>query len=106
MNSIAVVGLGYVGLPLAVEFGKRWQTVGLDVSASKVDALQRFIDPSGEVASSDLRSAEHLRVTTDPSSLAQADFVIVAVPTPVDHANIPDFAPLIDATATVGKHMK
>lgn len=105
-GSIAVVGLGYVGLPLAVEFGKQFDTIGYDLSESKVDSYRKFVDPAGEVASDDLRAATKLRVTTNPSDLSAADFIIVAVPTPVDEANQPDFSPLVSSSTTVGRHMK
>lgn len=104
--TVAVVGLGYVGLPLAVEFGKKFRTFGYDLSAAKVDAYRRFNDPTGEVSSDDLRLAVHLECTTDPGCIAQADFVVVAVPTPVDEAHQPDFTPLVSSSTTVGKHMK
>lgn len=103
---IAVVGLGYVGLPLAVEFGKRFKTIGFDLSAAKISAYKKFIDPTGEVSSDDLRAATSLECTTDPSRLASADFIVVAVPTPVDDAHQPDFSPLVLSSTTVGKHMK
>jgi UDP-N-acetyl-D-galactosamine dehydrogenase len=103
---VAVVGLGYVGLPLAVEFGKKYDTVGLDLSESKIESYRRFVDPTGEMSSEELRAAASLRVTLDPTQLAQADVIIVAVPTPVDIANQPDFLPLISASETVGRHMK
>jgi len=103
---VAVVGLGYVGLPLAVEFGKQRPTIGFDLSAAKIENYQRFIDPTGEVTSADLRAASGLSVTTDPARLAEADFIVVAVPTPVDSAHNPDFGPLIGASTSVGKHMK
>jgi UDP-N-acetyl-D-galactosamine dehydrogenase len=103
---IAVVGLGYVGLPLAVEFGKKSKTIGFDLSASKVENYKKFIDPTGEVSTEQLKAAQHLEVTTDPSLLAQADYIVVAVPTPVDIAHNPDFTPLAGASKTVGKHMK
>ena len=103
---VAVVGLGYVGLPLAVEFGKQRPTIGFDLSAAKIENYQRFIDPTGEVSSADLRAASGLSVTTDPARLAEADFIVVAVPTPVDSAHNPDFGPLIGASASVGKNMK
>lgn len=106
MDVVAVVGLGYVGLPLAVEFGKKRPTIGFDLSKSKIDSYQRYIDPTGEVASQDLRAAEHLTVSTDPAVLANADYIVVAVPTPVDIAHNPDFTPLIGASESVGKHMK
>ncbi|MDN4053764.1 nucleotide sugar dehydrogenase [Massilia sp. YIM B02763] len=103
---IAVVGLGYVGLPLAVEFGKKVSTIGFDLSASKIESYRNFIDPAGEVSSEQLREAKHLTATTDPDALSKADYILVAVPTPVDIAHVPDFAPLISASETVGKVMK
>ena len=103
---VAVVGLGYVGLPLAVEFGKKVRTIGFDLSAAKIENYKQFIDPTGEVSTEQLQSAKQLEVTTDPAMLAQADYVVVAVPTPVDIAHNPDFTPLIGASTTVGKHMK
>lgn len=106
MNTIAVVGLGYVGLPLAVEFGKLYPTIGFDLSAEKIRHYQQFVDPTGEVSSEQLRAATQLRVTNDPADLAKADFIIVAVPTPIDNARLPDFSPLVSASHTVGQHMK
>ena len=106
MSVVAVVGLGYVGLPLAVEFGKKMTTIGYDLSVEKVEHYRRFCDPTGEVSTDDLKAATQLTVTTDPSDLAKADFIIVAVPTPVDAAHIPDFSPLVGSSTTVGKHMK
>jgi len=103
---IAVVGLGYVGLPLAVEFGKLGPTIGFDLSTTKVESYKKFVDPAGDVSTEQLRSARHLSVTTDPAALAQADYILIGVPTPVDIAHVPDFAPLISASETVGKHMK
>jgi UDP-N-acetyl-D-galactosamine dehydrogenase len=106
MSVVAVIGLGYVGLPLAVEFGKKGRTIGFDLSEKKVASYRRFVDPTGEVSTAELRAAEHLSVTSDPAALAEADYLIVAVPTPVDAAHQPDFAPLRGASETVGKHMK
>ena len=106
MSVVAVVGLGYVGLPLSVEFGKRQRTIGFDLSQTKVDNYRRFVDPTGEVSSDDLRAARQLEVTTDPQALAPADFIVVAVPTPVDSAHQPDLRPLIGASEFVGRHMK
>jgi len=103
---VAVVGLGYVGLPLAVEFGKKVRTIGFDLSAAKIENYKKFIDPTGEVSTEQLQAANRLEVTTDPSVLAQADYIIVAVPTPVDIAHNPDFTPLIGASKSVGAHMK
>lgn len=106
MSSVAVVGLGYVGLPLAMEFGKKMPTIGFDLSVEKVASYRNFVDPTGEVSGDDLRSAHQLKVTTDAADLRQADYVIVAVPTPVDDAHQPDFAPLIGASTSVGDNLK
>ena len=103
---VAVVGLGYVGMPLAVEFGKKRTTIGFDLSSSKIDSYRKYIDPTGELSTEELRAASLLSVSTDPSSLAEAKFIIVAVPTPVDIAHNPDFTPLAGASKTVGQHMK
>ncbi len=106
MRTVAVVGLGYVGLPLAVAFGKKGRTIGFDLDESKVDSYRHYCDPTGEVTSDELREARHLSVTTDPSALAEADFVVVAVPTPIDAAHQPDFGPLVRSSRTVGDHLK
>jgi len=106
MMTVAVVGLGYVGLPLAIEFGKRHRTIGFDLSKDKVDSYRRHIDPTGEVSTEELRASNMLEVGADPAALAEADFIIVAVPTPVDEAHQPDFGPLLGASEAVGKHMK
>lgn len=106
MGVVAVVGLGYVGLPLAVAFGKQTETIGFDLSESKVASYRKFCDPAGEVSEDDLRAATQLVFTTDPSLLAKADYIIVAVPTPVDDAHRPDFRPLITSSTTVGRHMR
>ena len=104
--TVAVVGLGYVGLPLAVEFGKRYQTIGFDMSTEKVENYRRFVDPTGEVSSDALRSAKLLQVGTDAAAMKDADFIVVAVPTPVDDAHQPDFRPLLAASEAVGKNLK
>src|SRR5262247_4081381 len=105
MSTVAVVGLGYVGLPLAVEFGKKMKTIGFDLSQAKIDNYRRFVDPTGEVSGDELRAAKGLTPTTDPAALREADFIVVAVPTPVDEAHQPDLTPLVGASETVGKHM-
>lgn len=103
---MAVVGLGYVGLPLAVEFGKHLRTIGFDISAEKVAAYRKHVDPTGEVSSDDLRASARLEVTNDKAALAEADIVIVAVPTPVNDARLPDFGPLLSASRAIGPHLK
>ena len=106
MTTIAIVGLGYVGLPLAVEFGKQHPTIGFDLSVAKVDAYRRHVDPTGEVSTAELKAATQLRATIDPAALKDADFVIVAVPTPIDEAHQPDFGPLLGASESVGRNLK
>jgi UDP-N-acetyl-D-galactosamine dehydrogenase len=106
MNTIAVIGLGYVGLPLVVEFGKKFRTIGFDIAESKVAACQAGHDPSRELPASELAAAKHAIYTADPALLGEADVIVVAVPTPVDEAHAPDFRPLIGASTSVGRHMK
>jgi UDP-N-acetyl-D-glucosamine/UDP-N-acetyl-D-galactosamine dehydrogenase len=103
---IAVVGLGYVGLPLAVEFGKCFTTIGFDLSERKVAAYRSFIDPTGEVSTEELKAASKLTPTTDPSRIREADFIVVAVPTPIDAAHQPDFGYLLGASEAVGRNLK
>ncbi len=106
MSVVAVVGLGYVGLPLAVEFGKKGKTIGYDPSSSKIESYKCYIDPTHEVSCDELQAAKNLTVTTDPTELSLADYIVVSVPTPVDLAHQPDFTSLINASETIGKHMK
>ncbi len=106
MSVVAVIGLGYVGLPLVVEFGKHMRTIGFDIAVPKVESCLRGQDPSRELTHEEMAAGKHAVYTADPSMLAEADMVIVAVPTPVDDARIPDFRPLIGASTSVGRHMK
>ena len=106
MTTVAVIGLGYVGLPLVVEFGKQTRTIGFDISIAKVESCQRGVDPSRELPDEALAGAVHAIYTADGALLAEADIIIVAVPTPVDDAHIPDFRPLIGASASVGRNLK
>ena len=103
---VAVVGLGYVGLPLAVEFGKRQRTIGYDQSRERVEEIGRGEDRTGELGAGELRAARTLTVTADAGALKEADFVIVAVPTPVDESKRPDMALLVSASRTVGANLK
>lgn len=105
-STVAVIGLGYVGLPLVVEFGKHMRTIGFDIAESKVQACQRGTDPSRELSDEQVQAAKHAVYTADPALLAEADIIVVAVPTPVDEAHIPDFRPLIGSSTSVGRHMK
>ena len=104
--SISVVGLGYVGLPLALEFGKQFKTIGFDLSKAKIKSYKKCFDPTGEISHSDFYLSKHLTFTCDEKKILDADFVIVAVPTPVDKANIPNLSPLISASTLVGKNLK
>ena len=106
VKTIAVVGLGYVGLPLAVEFGKQLRTIGLDLAADKIEAYRRCVDPTGEVSVEQMRAAQWLEPTTQAEALREADFIVVAVPTPVDDSHAPDFGPLIGASTSVGRNLK
>ena len=106
MDVVAVVGLGYVGLPLAVAFGKIMPTIGYDLSLSKMDNYRQCKDPSGTVSGADLRAATQLSFTDEAAALAGANILIVAVPTPIDAARHPDFGPLINASESIGAHLK
>ena len=106
LGTVCVVGLGYVGLPVAVEFGKQRPTVGFDLAGKKVQRLRQFNDATGELSSEELQKARMLRVTDDPAQIRQADYVIIAVPTPVNAARQPDFSPLESASEIVGKNLK
>ncbi|WP_428604702.1 nucleotide sugar dehydrogenase [Sedimenticola sp.] len=106
MEKIAVVGLGYVGLPLAVAFGKKRNTIGYDLDERKLTNYRNGSDPSGEVEPEDLVAATHLEYTSDPSHLAEASIVVVAVPTPIDHARKPDLTPVIGACQTLAANLK
>ncbi len=103
---IGVIGLGYVGLPLAVEFGKKIPTVGFDINQERVDELSSGKDRTLEVSSEDLQAANHLSYTADLAQLKQCNFFIVTVPTPIDDVNRPDLTPLQKASNTVGQVLK
>ncbi len=105
-EKIAVIGLGYVGLPVAISFGKKLPTVGFDIRQKRVDELKQGRDETMEVTSDDLASAKHLDMTADPAKLAECTFYIVAVPTPIDSNNRPDLGPMISASKTIGPHLK
>jgi UDP-N-acetyl-D-glucosamine/UDP-N-acetyl-D-galactosamine dehydrogenase len=102
---IAIIGLGYVGLPLAVEFGKIRATIGFDINSNRVSALNKGFDHTLEVDAEELASASHLRFSSDVAELKHADIFIVTVPTPVDEAKRPDVTALIKASETVGAAM-
>jgi UDP-N-acetyl-D-galactosamine dehydrogenase len=103
---IAVIGLGYVGLPLAVHFGARFETVGLDLKQGIIDNCNRRQDPTGEVSTEEFERAVHFMPTSDPAMLKDADYIIVAVPTPIDKARRPDLGPVENSSVTAGQYMK
>ena len=114
--TIAIIGLGYVGLPLAVEFAKKYKVIGFDINQDRVNHLQQGNDSTLEVTTEELLSVLRdsnqapdktgLFITTDTKALAEANYYIVTVPTPTDKNNRPDLTPLIKATETIAKHLK
>ena len=102
---IAIIGLGYVGLPLAVEFGKKYPVTGFDIKQGRIDELKAGRDSTREVEPAELAAAGQLSFTADPEQLRSCNVFIVTVPTPVDNAQRPDLTPLIKASETVGKVM-
>jgi UDP-N-acetyl-D-galactosamine dehydrogenase len=105
-EKIAVIGLGYVGLPVAIAFGKKLPTVGFDIRQRRVDELKKGHDDTLEVSDEQLASAKQLELTADPVKLAGCTFYIVAVPTPIDGNNRPDLGPMISASKTIGPHLR
>jgi UDP-N-acetyl-D-galactosamine dehydrogenase len=105
-KTVAIVGLGYVGLPLAVAFGRQRRTIGFDLNQKKLAEYREGRDPSGEVEPQQLAAAKHLEYTADPAMLSEAGVIVVVVPTPIDEARRPDLRPLEGACRTVGAHLK
>ncbi len=105
-HTVAVVGLGYVGLPLAIAFGKHLPTIGFDLSQEKVEAYLRHEDPMGEVQTEDFSQARFFEPTNEPDRLKEANFILVAVPTPVDAAKQPDLTLLSNACTLIGANMR
>ena len=103
---IAILGLGYVGLPLALKFGVRFETIGVDLSNEKISAYKRNVDPSGELSEVDFLQATKLTYTTNIKQISTADLVIICVPTPITSKNEPDLEALIAATKSVGELLK
>ena len=100
--TMAVIGLGYVGLPIALEFAKQIKVVGFDINAKRVEMMKNNIDPSDELEASDFKGAD-IEFTANIDDLKKCDFYIVAVPTPIDESRLPDLRPLLGASGTVGK---
>ena len=104
-KKISVIGLGYVGLPIALEFAKSLPVIGFDIKENRIEQMKKHIDPSNELDSEAFEGSD-IHFTADPQDLADAHFHIVAVPTPIDEHNLPDLRPLLKATETVGKVLK
>lgn len=105
-KKLAIIGLGYVGLPLAVEFGKKRPVIGFDINQGRIQELKSGVDNTLEVSPEDLRLAKHLEYSSSLEELKSCDVFIVTVPTPIDQANRPDLTPLVKASETVGKVLK
>ena len=103
---IAIIGLGYVGLPLAVEFGKKYSVLGFDINQVRIDELTSGYDRTQEMTSEELKSLQHLTFSTDKEQLSTCNIFIVTVPTPIDKYKNPDLTPLLSASRTVGKFLK
>ncbi len=102
---LAVIGLGYVGLPIALEFAKKIKVVGFDINAERIELMKKGIDPSNELEKEDFKGCD-IEFSANPNALNDVRFFIVAVPTPIDQSNLPDLRPLIGASKTVGKALK
>ena len=98
---IAIIGLGYVGLPLAVEFGKKYSVLGFDINQIRIDELTSGYDRTQEMTSGELKSLQHLTFSTDKEQLNTCNIFIVTVPTPIDKYKKPDLTPLLSASRTV-----
>ncbi len=105
-TKIAVIGLGYVGLPLAIHFAAKFHTTGLDLKTDIIENCKKFQDPTGEVSTEEFEKAKLFYPTSDPSQISDADYIIVAVPTPIDKARRPDLKYMEGSSTTVGKFMK
>src|SRR5690606_26963205 len=106
MDKIGIIGLGYVGLPLAVEFGKVLDVIGFDINKERIEELKKGHDRTREVDAAELKAAAKLTYSSDKSDLKHVRYFIVTVPTPVDESKKPDLTPLISASRTVGSILK
>ena len=105
--NICVVGLGYVGLPLAIAFAEKdFKVIGFDINLEKIEKYLRGIDPTNEVGNEKIKDSKNLEFTSDEKKISEANFIIVAVPTPVLENKSPDFRPLIGASTIIGKNMR
>ena len=106
VENIGVIGLGYVGLPLAIEFGKSKMTIGLDVDQTRINDLKNGLDKTLEIAPCDFEASGYLTLTSDYRDLSECDVFIVTVPTPIDEVKRPDLRPLVGASESIAKLLK
>src|SRR5215471_14261755 len=104
-KKLAVIGLGYVGLPIALEFARHIRVIGFDISAGRIEKMKQGNDPSGELDPEEFHGCD-IEFTADPERLRDASFYIVTVPTPIDDHNLPDLKPLLSATRSIGRVLK
>jgi UDP-N-acetyl-D-galactosamine dehydrogenase len=104
-TKLSVIGLGYVGLPIALEFAKKIKVIGFDIKPERVELMKKGIDPSNELTSDAFNDSDII-LTSNPSDLKEASFHIIAVPTPTNSHNLPDLTPVLRASETVGKVLK
>jgi len=104
-TSLSVIGLGYVGLPIALEFARKIKVIGFDIKPERVELMKKGIDPSNELSTDDFMDTD-IEYTTNPEDLRKASFHIIAVPTPTDRHNLPDLTPVLKASETVGRILK
>jgi len=104
-TKLSVIGLGYVGLPIALEFARKIDVIGFDIKPGRIDKMKKGIDPSNELDSSSFKNTSIL-FTSEPKDLKEASFHIIAVPTPTNIYNLPDLSPVLKASETVGRILK
>ena len=104
-TKLSVIGLGYVGLPIALEFAKQIKVIGFDIKPERVELMKKGIDPSNELTSEAFKNTD-IVLTSDPDDLKEASFHIIAVPTPTNRHNLPDLTPVLKASETVGRVLK
>ena len=103
--SIAVIGIGYVGLPLSIEFGKKYQTVGFDTNKERINDLIRFRDRTNEISKAEIKKSKHIHFTSRPTDLKDSNVYIVTVPTPILKNRTPDLRPIKNATSLISKYI-
>ena len=103
---VSVIGLGYVGLPLAIELGKMYETIGFDVSTERIQQLNNRVDKNNEISKKNFNSSRYLDFTLNQSDIVNSDFIIISVPTPIKRNNLPDLRMIESATKIAAKHLR